>query len=386
MRKKGFTLIELLAVIVILAILALITVPIVLKLVNNARKDSSIRSAENYLDGVKKAVMNDTINSEMEIDECTVKNDGNLRCNGDVNLTVDVDGKKPTDGKIAFSNGTISDVTDLRFGKFFISGEMNSLVATTKATEQGRVEGVYLVGDKITYKGERYYVIEKSDTSKDYLVLLKMWPLSKEEIMNNGFDSAGKNRVNSFICDSNYRGNPPERNGYGIVNWHSSQTCIKGDVCEEHEVCDEGENCWTENTCTHYDDISGCPTSYDGSDIKIIVNNWANSALNSDDLVEVDGYKARLLSTKDALGSLKYSEEASGYSSTSIYFQSSKTPRWAKGNDYSIWMMDIDEDRKASAMIIDSGGISSREMWSVDSWTGGTIRPVINLKKTAIGS
>ena len=120
MRKKGFTLIELLAVIVILAILALITVPIVLKLVNNARRDSSVRSAENYLDGVKKAVMNDAINSEAEIDECEIQSDGNLICNGNVPLTIDVDGKKPTSGTINFSGGTISDVTDIRFGKYYI--------------------------------------------------------------------------------------------------------------------------------------------------------------------------------------------------------------------------------------------------------------------------
>lgn len=384
MRRKGFTLIELLAVIVILAILALITVPIVLKLVNNARRDSAVRSAENYLDGVKKSVMNDTINSEMEVDECDVKSDGNLSCNGDVQLTVDVDGKKPTSGKIAFSNGTITDVTDLRFGKFFVSGEMNSLVASTKATEGDRPEGVYLVGDKITYKGERYYVIEKSDTSKDYLVLLKMWPLSIEEVRNNGMDSEGKNHINSFTI--NYRGTVAGTGEYGLVSWYSSANCLKGDVCGEHEVCDGSGNCWMESSCDSINDISACPTSYDGSDIKVIVENWAKTSLDMDDLEKVNGYKVRLLSVKDALGGLKYSEEASGYSSTAIYFQSSKTPRWAKGNDYSMWMMDVDEDKKASAMIMDYTGIYSREMWDVDDYSGGSIRPVINLKKTAIGS
>ena len=378
MKRRGFTLIELLAVIVILAILALITVPIILKLVNNARKDSSVRSAENYLDGVKKAMMNDTINSEIEVDECTVKSDGNLSCNGDVQLTVDVDGKKPTSGKVAFSNGTISDVTDLRFGKFYISGEMNSLVASTKETEGERPEGVYLVGDKISYKGERYYVIEKSDDSKDYIVLLKMWPLSKTEIENNGMDENNMNRINVLSGDYCYRaGTAGDRNGYGIINWTSSTNCYQGGA---YNNCDQYGNCnWND-----YSDISGCPTSYDGSDIKVIVDNWAKNALDADDLKRVDGYKVRLLSIKDALGGLRYSEEASGYSSTSIYFQSSKTPRWAKGTDYNTWMMDIDEDRKASVLMMDWGGISSRNMWHVNSWDGGTVRPVINLKKEVL--
>ena len=40
MNKKGFTLIELLAVIVILAIIALIATPIILGVIDNARKNS----------------------------------------------------------------------------------------------------------------------------------------------------------------------------------------------------------------------------------------------------------------------------------------------------------------------------------------------------------
>lgn len=46
MRNKGFTLIELLAVIVILAIIALIATPIILGIINDARKQSKQRTAE----------------------------------------------------------------------------------------------------------------------------------------------------------------------------------------------------------------------------------------------------------------------------------------------------------------------------------------------------
>ena len=52
-NKKGFTLIELLAVIVILAIIALITTPIVLNMINSARKSAAKSSALGYIDAIE---------------------------------------------------------------------------------------------------------------------------------------------------------------------------------------------------------------------------------------------------------------------------------------------------------------------------------------------
>jgi len=54
--KKGFTLIELLAVIVILAIIALIATPIVLNIIEESKKNTTLRSAEMYLDAVELSV------------------------------------------------------------------------------------------------------------------------------------------------------------------------------------------------------------------------------------------------------------------------------------------------------------------------------------------
>lgn len=48
MNKKGFTLIELLAIIVILAIIAVITVPIILNIIDNARKGAAKNSVTGY--------------------------------------------------------------------------------------------------------------------------------------------------------------------------------------------------------------------------------------------------------------------------------------------------------------------------------------------------
>ena len=52
-NKKGFTLIELLAVIVILAIIALIATPIILNMINEARKSSAKSSTLGYIDAIE---------------------------------------------------------------------------------------------------------------------------------------------------------------------------------------------------------------------------------------------------------------------------------------------------------------------------------------------
>ena len=53
MNKKGFTLIELLAVIIILAVIALIATPVVLNVVENAKKQANKNSVYGLLDGAK---------------------------------------------------------------------------------------------------------------------------------------------------------------------------------------------------------------------------------------------------------------------------------------------------------------------------------------------
>ncbi len=51
--KKGFTLIELLAVIVILVIIAFISNPIVLNIIDDSRQSSTLISVDFYLDAVE---------------------------------------------------------------------------------------------------------------------------------------------------------------------------------------------------------------------------------------------------------------------------------------------------------------------------------------------
>lgn len=76
MKKKGFTLIELLAVMVVLAILSLITVPIVLGAIRNARETSEERSFNLYIGAVRQGLLNyATANNKAVYEEVFTWND-----------------------------------------------------------------------------------------------------------------------------------------------------------------------------------------------------------------------------------------------------------------------------------------------------------------------
>jgi len=98
--KKGFTLIELLAIIVILAIIALITTPIILNVIQSSKEKAFIDTGYNLVSAAKnyQAVQNaknkDTeltvdYTNNINIDKLSMK--GNLPDSGI--LTIDEDGK-----------------------------------------------------------------------------------------------------------------------------------------------------------------------------------------------------------------------------------------------------------------------------------------------------
>lgn len=93
--NKGFTLIELLAVIVILAVIALIATPLIMNVINDARKNSSKDAAYGYIDAVEKSIVQALYsNPEMSM-PATVGSD------------VSVKGSKPTAASLTLSEGTV---------------------------------------------------------------------------------------------------------------------------------------------------------------------------------------------------------------------------------------------------------------------------------------
>lgn len=108
MNKKGFTLIELLAVIVILAIIALISTPIIIGVIDKARIKSAENSAYGIIDAARLAYT-ESIMSGATISSGSV-------------TSLKVSGDKPTAGTFTIgSDGTIS-ITGVKVGEYTCSG------------------------------------------------------------------------------------------------------------------------------------------------------------------------------------------------------------------------------------------------------------------------
>ena len=104
-NKKGFTLIELLAVIVILAIIALITVPIVMNIISNSKKGSAEDSVYGVMDAAKLYWASNSINYDSDI-VFTCNNEGKCTPEGSSEV-LEISGTKPTGGTIVVTNGEV---------------------------------------------------------------------------------------------------------------------------------------------------------------------------------------------------------------------------------------------------------------------------------------
>ena len=115
MNKKGFTLIELLAIIVILAIIAVITVPIILNIIDEAKKGAEKNSVIGYGKAVELAYTQYLFESQTG-----VADDDNTHLEGALN--------DPDDGKII--NITIDNVDK----KLEVDFDGDKVVCTVEST------------------------------------------------------------------------------------------------------------------------------------------------------------------------------------------------------------------------------------------------------------
>lgn len=119
-KQKGFTLIELLAVIVILAIIALIATPMIMDVIDKAKKGSAESSMNGYVDAIEKySVLGQMDNvttgsvsaGVYDVKEATGENANFLK-------NVDVKGEKPTEGWVAINNKGYVEAAALKFNSY----------------------------------------------------------------------------------------------------------------------------------------------------------------------------------------------------------------------------------------------------------------------------
>ncbi len=172
MRSKGFTLIELLAVIVILAIIALIATPVILGIIDDARKSTNEQSINLYGRAIENAVANYLLKHPSESipkGNYSQRNKGKTLI-GTKTLTVDYDGNEVlcdvininSDGSVYLASCKVNGVSvEYTYGK-----------KTEKACYISKDEdedGFADIGDMITCGTENFYVISNDGENIEML-------------------------------------------------------------------------------------------------------------------------------------------------------------------------------------------------------------------------
>ena len=189
-NKKGFTLIELLAVIVILAIIALIATPIVLNMINNARKSAAKSSALGYIEAIE---YNNGF-AESEQAGYTKINGENLDVTSSTFDNLKLKGKRPTSGTVSIVNGKVTSANlcvegySVAYnGKDATVGSKNCNESNSSTQEQTPTEyTVYSLNQEIKYDPVNnqkctsgttcytWYVITNNDTKNKSKITLQM--------------------------------------------------------------------------------------------------------------------------------------------------------------------------------------------------------------------
>ena len=123
MKKKGFTLIELLAVIVILAIIALIATPLVLKYIEKSRQESKVDSAYSFVRNLETEIANYSIknNGKKYNGQPSDKGYYELESFNSSEIDTTVKGDKPNSIKVCLSSLGQVEKAMFEYGKYYVS-------------------------------------------------------------------------------------------------------------------------------------------------------------------------------------------------------------------------------------------------------------------------
>ena len=334
-KKKGFTLIELIAVLVIMAILVLISTPLVMSIIRKARISADKRSIDAYGRSIELSIAGyllDTGKFPTEVSQLTIEYSGN---------------------KVECTTTQINPDSSV----YLAECKVNNREVSNYSYGSDKKPKIYNVGDIVTYNDIDFYVIKDSGAKEDTVTLLKAKPLTVDEVNLYGGVGTENNHVNMYVPsgDSFYR-RARDVNGYGGAVFYSSDTCgstVGGYV---------------------YD---GCNVGYDNSDIKYIVDEWASDKFSSEFLIN-----ARLITIDEINNNFVFEEYEY---ETCCPWKTVKGQRisdiFMRDSNYSYWTMSQKEGQISYWSIGQNGNTYTA---GITDGSGNVIRPVVELYKSAL--
>lgn len=239
----------------------------------------------------------------------------------------------------------------------------------------------YEIGDTITLNNEEYYVIQKSSSTDDSLVLLKANPLTVSEI-----NKYGSGHINAYSRVEAFKNTVSDLgDGTGGVAFYNSNTCrlhtytaASGDTDEQYKYStSSGE------VAVGIDVSTLCKSDYASSDVKAIVDAWAKGTFK-------DGVQARLLKLED-LYRLGYAESLTDIPNNSYKMHEAldNVYEWVYSDTYDYWITDVYESSTKEVYSIwnSSNTLVNGKTFATShhvAYPKGAIRPVVSINKSAV--
>ena len=272
--KKKFKLLDLVVIIIISTFLLIFIIPIIITIFSNYKNSNNKKIVEQYARKLE-LKFSDYIKKNKPLPDDVNKIELNL--NDEVVCLVS---KIHQDGSIYLSKCKVGGVyvkdSKTNDGYYHHGQQIN--------------EYDYLVGDKISYKGNYWYVIKSSKISDNYVTVIRSEALKVDEISISFKDM--------YSLD-----------GYILVPYYVSDNCYDN---------------------KNYD---GCTTDYSKSLVLEVLNDYAKNNLNMDDLVvDESGYKIRLITKNELNINLGYEFD---YVSSIGYNSNTDFDTWIYGSVFS---------------------------------------------------
>ncbi|HHW69699.1 MAG TPA: prepilin-type N-terminal cleavage/methylation domain-containing protein [Tenericutes bacterium] len=201
MKRNAFTLIELLAVIIILAVIALISVPLILNIISNVEKKSFINSSYRIVDAGKNSFVVRTLTGSPSKTIYLYNNGDETKLKG--NIELNYDGEKPKYGKVIINEeGKVA--ISLHNGKNCVEKgyEDSKATLTNKSKEQYGIETTltkYFVSTFGGSSSERFYDV--TTTNDGYIAV------GYSESSDGDLQGLNKGAFDSIIVKYDLEGN-----------------------------------------------------------------------------------------------------------------------------------------------------------------------------------